>query len=422
MTRLWTEPAPEPDATLNARLAYLSEGLSGFFDGKPLVFHDAGGTYAPVIDDPERIHVQIHGVPRLANNKASAVRESQMPLEPFEYGAFAQAPRLYACTSRELINVNALARGVKNTRLFQIAGNTLFLLVRPSKTDERDTLDLELLAELLIHGMMARTLGDRFINKHTPSRAVQMVDASWFTRQTRDVPALSAVPQLIETIRLRRSVRKATRIAQERKPLYLIRRNHHELASRITNLERETEAAREAFRQQQARLREGSVASDRDRLKDAFAEQLQAIARLPQVEWVEVTPRHNRTCLAVHVAPLALGRDQRDADEGTAVLAPLRIEFQVGRAERHAITVTDIYDNQAPHPHVRGHPCLGSIQQDITQLLNDRDYVGATTLMLGYLQTYNAQDQWGQIGPRWPGFSARTKSGNRVDLPAAATP
>ena len=421
MTRLWTDEAPQPDADLNAELADLAQALAPLL-GKPVVFHDAGGAFAPVVQDPAHAHVFLHASPRLASNRAKApnTRPTQTRHFPGDSlsGPNAPLPRLSVCRSGELDSVASLANGGgRDTKLLQRKDDTLFLLVRPTLAATMDgaidpMITLDVLGHLLLAASPALSGAFRthrfkpsdFDNGTLEEVERALPEAARLTALIRR----SAMAQRLHALVTDTDIDPAGHLRADLERLQNDRRTQQDTL-------RQHRTALDAYR---AKRIEQPIFGGVDKMTEIFQAKLADIRAMPQVRAVDAVYEHGNTYMRLFIAPLALGLDQRRSPD-VATLAPIeaRVCLTPGSAHRGQLRLRDIFDSGAPHPHVRHSTCLGTLAEPLRQTLDTGDLFGAAQLVIAYLQTYNVGDQWGRVGAYWSAWNAEIEHGSTVRCP-----
>ena len=409
----------------------LFRSLSQMHDGKPVVFHDARGGFAPVIDDPERIHVQIHGTPTTAKGGRTEPRAVRAyPGGHTLASGNRTYPRVPACASRELENADSHIETAKNIRLMQRKDTTWFLLVRPvvsareaAATDGPAPICPEATANAIFHAMFARRVnpvsahGQQILNTRPANlvpRLLETVEGTY--------PSLAPIAGALRDMAITGMVRRVLD-QHDMDPAFAVSRRIQDLQGQLESRRSDQQRLQQQIAEARQRQQEIGMRRGVDAYAEWLRQQMREIGELPQVEHVAIEQSRGNPVLLVRLKPMTLGRHIR-RDPGCPMVAPMEIRLNPQGHGPDMLAVSDIYGSRAPAAHVRGGACLGSLGEGLQDTLRNGQIASAVQLAIGFLQTYNAQDTWGAIGTRWPALNIETGRGNTacLPLPPAETP
>lgn len=417
MTRLWTDNDPTVDAALNERLAGLRDALASYL-GREVIFHDAGGNFAPVIEDG-RTHIHLHGSPRPARpgrNAPTAPRQvNHFPGDVFDYHAL---PRINASSSREVENVNCNIRGARNQRIAQVVNNTYFVLIRPTDGTDDGSISVSATENVVLHTMLMLAAGTA---RRAPSVRPSHMNRHQRERLLADFPELDPLMALIRRSAVRTSVEHVLH-RNGGDPAAHLRAERDSAANQERNAQRDLDNASERLRELRQQRMAQTTGNDDATLRETFREEMRQIRDLPQTISADIM--HDGR-IKVWLKPMLLSGGNRNGnrhrqDRG-AVVGPICLTLHPGTLNPRAMAlISDPFDSSVPHPHVRGSPCLGSISEPLRSALQNGNLSVAVQLMIGFLQTYNVDDAWGRVGANWTRWTVDRGSGNQARLPLPA--
>ena len=419
MTRLWTCPATElaVDDSLQEDYQTLRGILAERAGVDDVVIHDRGGGWAPVVEDDNVLHVFLGAVPvtkaMLQGGRRTGpdMINGSLAME----GEWVPIRSLYACRSKELSNVyqEFSKMGGGPGILMQSVGNTWFLAMQPMADDPEGS-DSTSTAQhcwtaLLLSFCAVRFLGGSDAFEHWDRAHWRCMLDKLAQRNSGWKPLSEEIARLLEN-----QVMDSAIDSVLPDPVQWIREQKARLEEAIEQNRLGLDSCRESLEEIREKhlldIRGGGI----DRIKDRIETEVQNIANLPQVRRI----KPNGHTIEIYLAPMALPSGSRS---GIRTVAAPVISMRPGAVSTD-ISLRGVSSNAHVHPHVRGNVCLGSIQREVLDLLQNYELFSAAQMMIGFLQTFNPDDPWGRAGTSWPAFNFDLGSYGMVYIGSEAEP
>jgi len=434
MTRLWTTDPPEPDTELNNLLHELAELTSEVTGYQNVVFHNHNREFAPFHDTPDTLHIHLGGVPIPAKTRARypyarpACQTRELPADKvLNIPQFPPLLQMDRC--KEPTTIKSSLYHAFNRNIARIKENNIYLPI--VLTDITHNNLRFAVTNLLVHVLLLHysTYDTNIAKSYTRPYELRTPFTRLPPKVLNDKISSSENSTLIKALCAFRAKFNRTSalwsIVHDAniQPRQALLDHKRTIEFDLATARNHYHESQDSLRKLQKNVRERIQHCSPEDLVAHYRQELDNVRNLPQVRAAHIQSktlprtasptRHRSTAsnLVLDFAPMIMAEPNPDGDH--KVIPPVRAILPMPGSS-HAIEIHGPFS--APHPHVRSFTCLGSVESDLKSALQNGDLLLATTLLVGWLQTYNHEDGWGVAGKPWPTLNIAPDAGGTVIL------